>query len=179
MLPLPVKVYVVAGAIVALGMGYGVWSEHLKSVGARDERIASLTYRGDSLVGVIREDSIQLVKRDTVRLFARIDTGHTIIQHLIDTAIVQHTDTMKITVERLVTIDSTLRACKEGVSECAKLANDRAARIRVLDSLVANLKKSLPSTLSRCGLSVGYGAGYDGKGIRLTPAVIAGCKVWP
>lgn len=159
MLPIPLKVYGYVGLMVALIGGYTAFVAHERAVGARDERIVGLTVRGDSLVAVIRADSLRFAKRDTVRLFARIDTGHTVIQRLIDTARVYHTDTVQITVERLVTIDSTLRACKEGVQECAQLASDRARRIQVLDSLVGTLKQSQPGFLARWGGRLAWSGG--------------------
>lgn len=179
MLPLPGKVYVVGGLIVALGAGYGLWSAHLKAVGARDERIKGLVVENGTLKTVITADSLRLAKRDTVRLFAKIDTGHTIIQTLIDTAHVYHTDTVKITVEKLVTIDSTIRVCRETVSECAKLANDRGRRIAVLDSTVAALMKNRPGILSRCGAGAGYGVTLAGGKVQAGPTVTIGCRLLP
>jgi hypothetical protein len=153
------------GAVVLVFALYLGWRNYERRIGKLELETASLNKENANLRGVIASDSVALAKRDTVKLFARIDTGHTIIQRLIDTAVVHHTDTVKVTVERLVTIDSTLKACRDTARDCAKLATDRGRRIAVLDSLVGVLKASQPGFLSKYGGRavwgiVGAGVGY-------------------
>ena len=174
------KLYGSIALVVAALSGYIVWRNEERAIGARDVRISGLATENMGLKSIIGLDSAALAKKDTVRLFAKIDTGHTIIQRLIDTAHVYHTDTVKITVEKLVTIDSTIKACRETVVACAQLATDQGKRIVVLDSLVLALNQSQPSFLSRhASVTVGYGAVEQGGKVIAGPGVLAGWRVWP
>ncbi len=175
-----VKLYGTIALAIAAFVGYILWRGEERRIGAAQARSAGLTIENTMLKGMIVADSMALAKRDTVKLFATIDTGHTIIQRLIDTAHVYHTDTVKITIERLVTIDSTIKACRVTVSECATLANDRAKRIAVLDSLNKALTAAQPGFLERrLSLSVGYGATYSSGKLTTGPGVLAGIRLWP
>lgn len=159
--------------LVSAGWAYTI---HERSVGARDARIAVLEATNAKLVGQIGADSVTFAKRDTVKLFRNIGRIDSVITTLLradtislhDTLHVHHTDTVRVERQVLVTIDSTIRACRVTVSDCAQLANDRAARIRVLDSLVANLKQTSPGFFARWGQRLAWGAagGLAGYAIK-------------
>ncbi len=174
------KLYLSVGLAVAAIAGYLGWRTEERRIGAAEAATATLRVENTTLKGMIVADSMALAKRDTVKLFAAIDTGHTVIQRLIDTAHVYHTDTVKITIERLVTIDSTTRACRVTVSECATLANDRAKRIAVLDSLNKALTAAQPGFLERrLSVALGYGCTENAGKASCGPGVLAGIRLWP
>ena len=175
-----VKLWLIGAALVLVSGSYLYWRTQEREKGALAFANAGLTKENTSLRGQVAFDSLALLKRDTVKLFAKIDTGHTIIQRLIDTAHVYHTDTVKITVEKLVTIDSTIKACRVTVSDCATLANDRLKRINVLDSLLKVTGAQQPGFLQRrAAVTVGYGCGEAAGKLACGPGVMAGIRVWP
>ncbi len=166
--------------LVVVSAGYAGWRQYERNIGKRDLQIAQLEQSAKRLDSIIRVDSVRFAKRDTVKLFHTIAQTDTILQRLIDTAIVHHQDTVIVERRVLVTADSAIKACRETVTDCAKLAESRAVRIRQLDSLLQLTKGQRPSILSRCGVSGGYGvqASADGK-VSHGVAVVAGCRIFP
>lgn len=166
------------GILIAAG-GYQGWAREQQRKGVlkyaiRDDVTVARAekHRGDSLA--------QVVRTDTVRLFRRIATTDTLIRTKIDTAILRQTDTVTITVRELAGIDSTIRACRMTVNDCAALNEARQRQIDALTAQNRALQRLQPSILSRCGLSAGYGVTAAGGG-RMASGVtlVAGCRFVP
>jgi hypothetical protein len=175
---LPLKDYLIGGAVAAAIMLGVTEYKAIEHKGALAVLTAQNQKALDAMNDTLKVERAKL-RVDTVKLFARIDTGHTLIQRLIDTAHVYHTDTVKITVEKLVSIDSTIKACRVTVSECGRLSALEKQRADSLQSQVDLLKGARPSIFSRCGVSVNYGAILNGGKVLAGPGASAGCRVWP
>ena len=162
------KIYLAFAAAIVLALGAWRWTAYEQAIGARDARIASLVTRSAELIDKIGADSVRLAKRDTVRLWRTITEVDTVLQRIIESSIQRRVDTVTVERKVLVTADSVIRACRLTVQDCATLANSQASRIKVLDSLVRNLKQVPQGWLARwseralwggTGLGIGYLAG--------------------
>jgi hypothetical protein len=144
---------------------------------ASKAELKSLQAASDTLRVVLkaREASFRV---DTVRLTRLATRSETTLVQLIDTAHVYHTDTVKITVEKLVQIDSTIHACMITVSDCTKgWQAEKAVNVN-LEAQIKALKKQT-GLLSRCGFVAGYGVILHRGSVLGGPGAIAGCRVWP
>lgn len=165
------KLFKVLVALAIALAGYTLYQRH---VGALNAELAQ------NKVHVAALDSALKVERgkftvDTVRTFRRVTNTVTVLDTLVRSDTLRLTDTVKVTVEVVREAVTTLNACRETVRTCGEL---RALEQRRGDSLQARVRlfeKTRPSLLSRCGVSLGYGATDKGLG----PAVVVGCRVLP
>ncbi len=127
----------------------------------------------------ILEDSLKVARAqftvDTVKVFRRITQTDSVFREIVKADTLRLTDTVKVTVEVVREAVATLNACRVTVRECGELRAKEQARGDSLAHRVTILEGMKPSLLSRCGLSVGYGASDKGAG----PAVLMGCRVAP
>ncbi len=160
--------------VVALYLG---WRTEERRIGARDLATQNAERAVDSLNKQLATDRRVFVT-DTVRVLRSTRTVDTLLEHRVDTAIVHHSDTVKITVKEAVAIQDTIKACTAVVISCGVLRAREQQRGDSLQSVVNLLKKASPSLFARCGVTVGYGAVYA-DGIKAGPGVLAGCKIVP
>jgi len=105
--------------VLALVGGYLWWAHTERAIGARDAINASLAvslaeqaHRVDSLRHVSRVDTVRLT-----RYVTRWDTAYAeVFAH--DTVTLTRADTVRVPVSTLVLADSTIRVCRETVSDC-------------------------------------------------------------
>ncbi|HEX7828660.1 MAG TPA: hypothetical protein VF787_03355 [Thermoanaerobaculia bacterium] len=135
----------IVGAAAALFLVYVLWRGHERAIGARDAQIKTLESANALLRTAVATDSLVLVKKDTAVVFRRVLHTDTLLQRLIDTALVHHTDTVTVTREVLVEAKAALDSTKGVADACCTLARDRGRRIAVLDSLNLDLLKRVPS----------------------------------
>ena len=160
-------VYKGIAGVVVVALAIFLYSAHERSVGALDAKLSqaetqvhALSKTADSLENLFRVDTVVLTKRIT-----KIDT---ILQHLIDTAVVHHHDTVTVTREVLVQADSTIRYCKAVLSECSA---GWTAEKGINASLRAELTATQAKVPSAFGNVVrGLAWGLAGYGLR---AVVA------
>lgn len=138
--------------------------------------LTRLANSGDSLVRSLRLTG-ELFRVDTLRLTKLVVQSETTLVQLIDTAHFYHTDTVKITVEKLVQIDSTIHACMVTVSDCERGWATQKALTANRDSTIQILKREM--RFSRCGVTLGYGAVLNSGKVLGGASVLAGCRVWP
>lgn len=118
-----------------------------RSAGAAKAEAKSLRVLNDSLrsEGKLLGEKFRV---DTVRLTRMLSRSDTVIQQLVDTAHVYHTDTVKVPVEVLVREEQTLRACRETVSDCTLgWQNEKKLNLN-LEEQLKSLKKAEPSVVS-------------------------------
>lgn len=152
----------IAGLGVAIVLSTAAFAAHERTVGARDATITSLRHQNDTLRTVVAADSLALQRKDTVRVFRQVTRTDSVLQRIIDTAIVQHHDTVTVTRTVLVEAKAALDSTKGVADACCQLARDRGRRIAVLDSMNTALRASLPSPVKPWldfGLGVGACAG--------------------
>lgn len=170
-----------AGVVVVLLLVGGARERQyarLEVAAADDVRVAAAAgHRADSIAAAFR--------RDTVVLTRRLTRTDTVIRQLVDTALLTHTDTVRVPVAVLQAIDTTIRACRETVRECAAGWAAERERSAGLAREAANLRKLIPSRTGlvfRCAVTAGSGAagagaiagGRDGAMLAAGGAVL-GC----
>lgn len=168
---------VLAGA-VALLIAIALYNGHQRSLGALEAKIASLeaqtkvlSHEADSLENAFRVDTVRLT-----RLSVRSETTLT---HLIDTALVEHHDTVHVPVQVLVQADSSIKYCKVVLSDCEKGWTAEKAISADLRAELSAVKAKTPSWLSeRFGVGAGYSCLIAGQ-VRCGPAVGAIIRIWP
>lgn len=166
------------GGILVIILALALYNGHQRSLGALEAKIASLevqtkvlSHEADSLEGVFRVDTVTLT-----RLSVRSETTLT---HLIDTALIEHHDTVRVPVEVLIQSDSVIKACRIVQSDCAKLADTQKGEIADLRAELSATKAKTPSWLSeRFGVGAGYSCVVSGSP-KCGPAVGAIVRVWP
>ena len=139
-----VKLWLGAGSLGMVVLLASLFVAHERAIGARDAELKSLHAENAALQVVIAADSTALVRIDTVKVFRRVVQTDTVLQHLIDTAVVHHTDTVTVTREVLVEAKAALDYTKDVADACCKLAHDYKARNAVLDSTVKAMLKNQP-----------------------------------
>ncbi len=139
------KLYVGGGILVALGLALAALVAHERVVGARDAEIENLKAHGLAQDTVIALDAQRLAKIDTVKVFRQVVKSDTVLQHLIDSSIVHHTDTVTVTREVLIEAKAALDSTKKTADACCLLARDYKARWAIADSTVKELMKKVPS----------------------------------
>lgn len=174
------KLAAIALALAFVGASYVTWRSYEREQGAAAFVNRGLKAENDSLKGQVARDSLALQKRDTALVFRTVRTQDTILQRIIDTAIVHHRDTVTVTREVLVEVKAALDSTKGVANACCMLARDLGSRNRVLDSLYRNAVAAQPSLAQRrLAVTVGYGCSEAaGKG-QCGPAVVAGLRLWP
>lgn len=152
--------------LIALGIvlaGTAGVKSHLEADGAvqyavRDDVAVMKVLRaaGNAISSVYRTDTLRLVQQ--------VATHDTMVQHLIDTAIVEHHDTVSVPVQVLVDDQQTIKACMVVRTECeAGWANARA-QVADLSAQLQKVKQLQPSPwLPHPGLGVAAGINPSGK----------------
>lgn len=125
----------------------------LRAITQDDVRVAKLErLRGDSLERVFRVD--------TVRLYRKIAIVDTLLRTRIDSAIIQHTDTVTLTLREVAQIDTAIKACRETVLTCGELNAAKSRQIEALNAEIRAMQKAKPSAFGnavRYGLALGVG----------------------
>lgn len=165
-------------ALVVVMLAYLGWRGHERSVGALEAKIATL--EAQTKVLSKEADSLENVFRvDTVRLTTIAVKAETTLTRIIDTALIERHDTVRVPVEVLIQSDSVIRACRIVQSDCAKLADTQKAEIADLRAELSATKAKTPSWVSeRLGVGVGYGCVVSGSA-RCGPTVAAIVRIWP
>lgn len=162
-----------AGVIALLS----VWRIEERRAGALAERLKGLEGRNQALNETVRMDSVALAKRDTLRLFRSITHTDSVIQHIVDTAVVHHFDSVFVPVRVLVQADSELKACRETVRDCVRLEQDLRKQLAVKDSIARVVKAEQPSRLiPHTGVGVAAGLDQTGKP-RIVAGIFLGWKI--
>lgn len=168
----------IAGVVVLI---VGIWV-HDRTVAERALWEARDKVRAVQIDSLVKEGDVLKAKFkvDTLRLFKRIATTDTLLQTRIDSAIVQHTDTVKISVREAAELDTTIRSCKETVLSCARRADNAEAQTAIWRARFEDLSGQQPGYLRRhIGVVVGYGAFVTDGGVKVGPSITAGFRIWP
>lgn len=135
----------IAVALAVLSATYLGWRAHERALGARDATIGQLQRTTAALAVKLQADSALLAHHDTVRVFQQVVHADTVLQRLIDSAIVHHTDTLVVTREVLVEAKATIDSTKRVADACCQLARDWKARWFSTDSLYRLVLAKVPS----------------------------------
>lgn len=136
---------VAGGLVLALSAAAGGIVAHERAIGARDATIAQLQVTAKAQAVTIQRDSALLAHHDTALVFRNVVKSDTVLQRIIDSAIVHHSDTVWVTREVLVEAKATIDSTKKVADACCQLARDYKARAHTLDSLNTDLLKQIPS----------------------------------
>lgn len=135
----PATAYLYAALGAAVVAGYAGFVHQQRDIGRRDVLTAQANASRDSLAKLIRHKDAQFA-RDTVRVFRSVATVDTLIQRWIDTALVQRTDTVTLTVHEATAIQDTLRACRSLVRDCISLQRDLRGMLRADSQIIRTLR---------------------------------------
>ena len=146
-------------ALLAVAMiGYFSWRTVERRVGAMQVLLKEAQQR--EKVANFRADSVDKVfKTDTLWLTKRIVRDTTLLRHIIDSVTVIHHDTVSVPVEVLVTVDSTLRGCRQTLTTCADLVRAQREKADALEAQVILLKRQQPGFFRRLWPTVIVGSG--------------------
>lgn len=167
-------------AVVAIGLGLMFWL-HEHDVRVRNEarlqdqlrgaKATTTQWQAKYATASARVDTVTVT---VVRWASRTDTlRDSVLAHLTDTVVVK---------QYVQAVDSTVKACRDLVSDCARFRVTADSTIRAVsterDVALKLASANRHSWFSRCGLLVGYGTPVTGA-IRGSALVGAGCRVWP
>ncbi len=140
-----VKLYASIIALIAVVAAFVASRAHWRADGARAAEVAQLKRTTAAQAVTITADSQRLAKIDTVKVFRQVVKSDTVLQRLIDSAIVHHTDTVMVTREVLVEAKATIDSTKKAADACCQLARDWKAKALSSDSLVHFYQVQIPS----------------------------------
>jgi len=152
----------IAGLVLVVGALLAMRA-HERQIGALEERNAGLLERNRALSVFIVKDEQLLAHKDTVKVFRQVAIVDTVLQHIIDSAIVHHHDTVTVTREVLVEAKAALDSTAGVATVCCQLARDWKAKWATTDSLYKNVLKLQPSAWAP-HLGVGVAAGLNPQG---------------
>ena len=177
---LPLKDWLMAGGLVAVIAGGVYVRQYERHQGELAAITKPLLAELASLRDKIRADSVLVVQHDTTKVYRQVVRSDTVLQRLIDTAVVHHRDTVVVTREVLVEAKAALDSTKGVADACCTLARDRGKRLAAQDSLILVLRAQAPSFLSRhLSVGVGYGALLASGKLETGPVVSVGIRLWP
>ena len=139
------KVARILAVLVVACFVYVFWRHEERAIGARDVRIAQLQAHSDSQAVQVAADSVIVVKHDTTRIYRNVVRADTVLQRLIDTAIVHHHDTVWVTREVLVEAKASADSAKAAAQACCTLAHDWQRRWATTDTLYRLTLKQVAS----------------------------------
>ena len=158
------KLYAILGGVVLALVAVAAFIGHERQVGALQERNKGLLAENVALAQVIARDEAALLHKDTTTVFRNVVRQDTVLQRIIDSAIVHHHDTVTVTREVLVEAKAALDSTKGVADACCTLARDWKARWAVADSLYHNTLKLAPSAfVPHFGVGVAGGINPQGK----------------
>ena len=175
-----VKAYLWIALAVLVSGGYVAWRKVERDKGAAQAREGALLVENTTLKGIVVADSIALAHHDTAIVFRNVTRSDTVLQRIIDSAIVQRRDTVTVTRTILVEAKAALDSTKRVADACCQLARDYQRRYTVTDSLYRLAVGAQPNFLERrASLTIGYGATVSGGRVSAGPTIVAGFRLWP
>jgi HD superfamily phosphohydrolase len=132
--------------LVAIVMGISLYHEHnvrIAEAALANHQIALLQAREKALSDSAHEQRTVFV-RDTIKLTKVVREYKTLhdsaTQHITDTVLVK---------KALDQADTTIKACRATVADCAALSHTLTIQLGVRDSMVETYKSLIPSTTSK------------------------------
>jgi hypothetical protein len=133
------------GLALLLGAGgFASFVHQQRVIGAREVELRLTKLHSDSVTLALKAKTTQFI-RDTIRIFRSTHTIDTLLEHRIDTAIVQHTDTVKLTVQEAQATRDTIRACRETLRNCADIQRDLRLLLRDDTVTIRVLRARIPT----------------------------------
>ena len=158
------KIALIIAVLAAVVGGLFWFRARERELGALQEQNKSLVATNAILTARVHLDSIALAHKDTAVVFRNVVRSDTVLQHIIDSAIVHHHDTVTVTREVLVEAKAALDSTKGVADACCQLARDWKARWAVTDSLYRNTLKLAPSPwVPHFGAGAAAGVNPQGK----------------
>lgn len=155
----------IVGIAVAITLAALAWAGYAtRAKSAAEARAEVANARADS--ASLRADAKATVFfHDTARVYRSVDKVVTQLERIIDTAIVEHVDTVRVPVPVIVAARDTLKACKAAVVSCADaLAEQKEATAKWKDAAAKWEKAATVGTLFGIPLprvTAGYAIVYD------------------